>query len=150
MLRVSPCFNTPKLMYKNVMEGLCPSPLLYCMCTFFLALTQTISFPAWELSINPVWSHCNLESLQEPDYIELMHGLTPTSTHTQPFPTYTGSFYPTKQYQIEVLHKQRRRWKGTVKTLTQCTLLSVQVHQWALPQIPGLPRVSCSCIKAVI
>ena len=69
-------------MYKNVMEGLCPSLILNCMCTFFLALTQTISFPAWEVSINPVRSHCNLESLQEPDYIELMHGLTPTSTHT--------------------------------------------------------------------
>ena len=46
MLSISACSNTPKLVYKNVIEGLCPSLLLYCMCTFFLALTQTISFPA--------------------------------------------------------------------------------------------------------
>lgn len=81
-LSTSPCFNTLKFMYKNVMEGLCPSPLPYHVCTFFLALSQTISIPTWVLSINPVWLHCNLESLQEPDIIEPMHELTPTSTHT--------------------------------------------------------------------
>ena len=118
MLSISPCFNTPKLMYKNVMEGLCPSLILNCMCTFFLALAQTISFPAWELFINPVRSHCNLESLQEPDYIELMHGLTPTSTHTT-IPHLHWQFVPNQTIADWGVHLERRRRKGTVQTLTR-------------------------------
>lgn len=90
------CSNTPTPVYGDVGK-VCAQA---CFCVVYVLSSehslQTISIPAWESSINSVRWLCNLESLQE------LTTLNPRREehllqHTQPFPTHTRSFYPSKQ-----------------------------------------------------
>lgn len=131
MLSISRCFNAIQKYYGRFV----PKHPFVCILT-----SWHISIPAWQLSPDPEQPHCNLESLQEPHYIEA--GInTYFFAHNHSPPTlavFTNQTIADWGFPLGRGGDRQAPWKHPpIVHYLACRCINEP-----LPQIPGLPSAS--------